>query len=57
MTQSQTRQYIAFQLRRVNCSEKVFEEEVKNDIHKYAMGIPRIVNKIATACLINAYLE
>ena len=57
MTQSQTRQYINFQLRRVNCSEKVFEEEVKSDIHKYAMGIPRIVNKIATACLINAYLE
>jgi type II secretory pathway predicted ATPase ExeA len=57
MIQSQTRQYIDFQLRRVNGSEKIFEEEVKNDIHKYARGIPRIVNKIATACLINAYIE
>ena len=57
MTESQTRQYINFQLRRVNSSEKIFEEEVKNDIHKYARGIPRIVNNIATACLINAYIE
>jgi general secretion pathway protein A len=57
MTQGQTRQYIDFQIRRVNCSEKIFEEEVKNDIHNYARGIPRIVNQIATGCLINAYIE
>ncbi|MFH1097368.1 MAG: AAA family ATPase [Candidatus Desantisbacteria bacterium] len=54
MTSSQTNQYIDFQVRRVMCSEKIFEPEVKNGIHEYTRGIPRLVNNLATACLLNA---
>jgi general secretion pathway protein A len=41
-------------MRRVGCSEKIFETEVKNDIHEYARGVPRLINNLATACLLNA---
>jgi general secretion pathway protein A len=57
MTMSQTHQYIDFQMRRVHSNEKVFEEEVKKDIHEYAQGVPRLINNIATACLIIAAAE
>lgn len=54
MSLTQTNQYIDFQMRRVMCSEKIFEPEVKNEIHEYTRGIPRLVNNLATACLMNA---
>jgi len=57
MSLSQTNQYIDFQMRRVMCSEKIFEPEVKNEIHEYTRGIPRLVNNLATACLMNAAAE
>ena len=50
----QTNQYIDGRMRRVGGSDKVFEPEVKKDIHEYSRGIPRLINNIATACLINA---
>ncbi len=57
MTLSQTSQYIDFQLRRVKCSEKLFEDEVKKGIHEFGRGIPRVVNNLATACLLIASAE
>lgn len=54
MSLSQTSQYIDYKMRRVMCSEKIFEPEVKNQIHEYTRGIPRLVNNLATACLMNA---
>jgi general secretion pathway protein A len=54
MTPNQTSQYIDFQIRRVMGSEKIFEPEVKNQIHEYTRGIPRLINNLATACLMNA---
>lgn len=54
MSLSQTNQYIDFQMRRVMGSEKIFEPEVKNQIHEYTRGIPRLVNNLASACLMNA---
>lgn len=54
LTISQTNQYIDFHMRRVGSSDKVFETEVKNDIHEYARGIPRLINNLATVCLLNA---
>lgn len=54
MSLSQTNHYLDFQMRRVMCSEKIFEPEVKNQIHEYTRGIPRLVNNLATACLMNA---
>jgi len=54
MTLSQTHQYMDFHMRRVGSSEKVFETEVKNEIYEYARGIPRLINNLATGCLLNA---
>jgi len=50
----QTQHYIDFQLRQAGSSEKLFDEDAKNDIHEYARGIPRLINHLATASLINA---
>jgi len=33
---------------------KIFESEAKNLIHDYTGGVPRQINNVATACLINA---
>lgn len=54
LTREQTAAYIDFQMRAAGGSEKVFEPEAKSLIHDYAGGIPRQINSIATACLINA---
>lgn len=54
MSLTQTCQYIDYKIRRVMGSEKIFEPEVKNQIHEYTRGIPRLVNNLATACLMNA---
>ena len=53
-TPSQTHAYVDFQMRRVGSSDKVFETEVKQELHEYTRGIPRLINNLATACLINA---
>ena len=34
--------------------EKIFETEAKELIHDYAAGVPRQINNVATACLLNA---
>ncbi len=46
--------YVDFQMRRSGSSDKVFETEVKQQLHEYTRGIPRLINNLATACLINA---
>ena len=35
-------------------SVKVFEPEAKTLIHDYSSGLPRRINNIATACLLQA---
>ena len=35
-------------------SDKTFEPEAKDLIHDYTAGVPRQINNVATACLINA---
>ncbi len=57
MTKAQTIAYIDFQMTSTGSSEKVFEPEVKEMIYEYSNGIPRQINNIATACLINAAIE
>jgi general secretion pathway protein A len=53
LTRDQTAEYIDFQMRTAGGSDKVFEPEAKSLIHDYAGGVPRQINSIATACLIN----
>lgn len=54
LTREETATYIDFQMRAAGGSDKVFEPEAKSLIHDYAGGIPRQINNVATACLINA---
>lgn len=57
LTKIQTEVYIDFQLKYSGVSEKIFEQEVKYMISEYSNGIPRQINNIATACLINASIQ
>lgn len=51
---TQTIDYIDFHLNRVTASPKLFDQNVKQEIHEYTRGIPRLINNLATACLIAA---
>jgi len=50
----QTVSYIDHRLKCAGATEKLFDSEAKELIHDYSGGIPRSINNIATACLINA---
>ncbi len=54
LTKDQTASYIDARMRCAGSHEKVFEPEAKSLIHDYASGIPRQINNISTACLLNA---
>ena len=54
LTRDQTVSYIDFQMRSVDASEKIFDPEVKLAMHDYTHGVPRQINNVATACLLNA---
>ena len=55
LTKEQTIEYIDFQLRIAAGAQKIFEPEAKALIHDYSNGVPRRINNIATACLIQAF--
>lgn len=57
LTREQTATYIDFQLKQAGGSEKLFEETTKKMIHDYSGGIPRQINNLATACLLQAAVE
>jgi general secretion pathway protein A len=50
----QTTTYIDFQLKGAGGSEKLFDDAAKQLIHDYSGGIPRQINNLATACLLQA---
>ena len=54
LSKEETLHYIDFQLGIAGVSDKVFEPEAKTLIHDYSGGVPRRINNIATACLIQA---
>lgn len=54
LSKEQTASYIDFQMQSVDANEKIFDHEVKCAIHDYTHGVPRQINNIATACLLNA---
>ncbi len=54
LSKMQTTAYIDHRLKCAGASEKIFETDAKELIHDYAGGVPRQINNIATACLINA---
>ncbi len=54
MSKTQTSAYIDYRITKAGGKEKIFEPEAKDLIHDYTGGVPRQVNNVATACLINA---
>jgi general secretion pathway protein A len=50
----QTHAYIDNRIAKAGGSTQIFEPEAKNLIHDYAAGVPRQINNVATACLLNA---
>ena len=54
LTRDQTIAYINHRLRRADAADKLMTQDAKYLIHDYAGGVPRSINNIATACLINA---
>jgi general secretion pathway protein A len=54
LTKEQTAQYIDLQMKRAGGPEDVFDTSVKELIHDFAGGIPRQINNLATACLLQA---
>ena len=57
LTKTQTSAYIDSQMNYANATGKIFEQEIKDMIYEFSGGIPRKINNIATACLINAYIQ
>ena len=54
LSKDQTTAYIDHRLRCAHAPDKLFDSEAKSIIHDYSGGIPRVINNIATACLIDA---
>lgn len=54
LSKDQSSAYINHRMRLSGSSEKTFDAEAKTLIHDYSGGVPRQINNIATACLINA---
>jgi general secretion pathway protein A len=53
LTKDQTAAYIDNRLTLAGGSPTVFDPETKGMIHDYTGGVPRQINNVATACLIN----
>lgn len=54
LSRDQTVAYINHRLKRADAADKLMTSDAKFLIHDYAGGVPRPINNIATACLINA---
>jgi general secretion pathway protein A len=54
LSREQTCRYIDFQLAQAGGDPKLFDDSVKVAIHDFVNGVPRQVNNLATACLLQA---
>ena len=54
LSNPKTAAYIDYRITKAGGSSKIFEPEAKDLIHDYTGGVPRQINNVATACLINA---
>jgi len=54
LSKEKTAAYIDCRITKAGGSTKIFELEAKDLIHDYTGGVPRQINNVATACLINA---
>jgi general secretion pathway protein A len=54
MSKDQSSAYIDARIRMAGGENNLFDHQAKDLIHDYTAGVPRQINNIATACLINA---
>lgn len=54
LTKEQTGHYIDVQMKQAGSPEDVFDTSVKDLLHDFTGGIPRQINNLATACLLQA---
>jgi general secretion pathway protein A len=54
LTKDQTARYIDFQITQAGGNGKLFDDSVKGAIHDFTGGVPRHINNLATACLLQA---
>ena len=54
MSQKETRDYILHHLKTAGAQRTLFTDSVMDRLHAHAKGIPRVVNNLATACMIDA---
>lgn len=52
LTKEQTGRYIDVQMKQAGGAEDLFEPSVKELIHDFTGGLPRAINNLATACLL-----
>jgi general secretion pathway protein A len=53
-TKEQTGRYIDIQMKQAGAPEDVFDHSVKELIHDFTGGLPRAINNLSTACLLQA---
>lgn len=54
LNKQQTTQYVDFQISQAGGDVKIFGEEVKDLLHDFTGGLPRAINNLAIACLMQA---
>jgi general secretion pathway protein A len=54
LSKEQTGRYIDIQMKQAGGPEDVFDHSVKELIHDFTGGLPRAINNLATACLLQA---
>jgi general secretion pathway protein A len=54
LSKEQTAQYIDFQITQAGGNAKLFGEDVKSLLHDFTGGLPRAINNLAIACLVQA---
>jgi general secretion pathway protein A len=54
LSREQTCRYIDFQFTQAGGDANVFDDSVKTSIHDFTGGVPRQINNLATACLLQA---
>jgi type II secretory pathway predicted ATPase ExeA len=57
MTAETTNSYIRHRLQVAGSGQDVFSEEVFSLVHRYAGGVPRLINTISDNCLFEAFLR
>lgn len=54
LSKDQTARYVDFQISTAGGDPKIFDDSVKAHLHDFTGGVPRYVNNIAVACLLQA---